>query len=67
MASIREIVNSQDKVTVDSKRVNDLTNHIINFFAEEKLTYGEAKCILKLVECELDDCSIVGNQTIETS
>lgn len=61
MASIREIVNSNNEVTVDRETVNDLTNRIINFFKEEKLTYGEAKCILKLVESELDDCSIVGN------
>ncbi len=61
MASIREIVNNQCQVTVDSKKVNSLTNRIINVFAEEKLTYGGAKCILKLVESELDDCLIAGN------
>lgn len=67
MAYIREIVDSQGIVTVDGEKVNNLVNHIINFFKEEKLTYGEAKCILKQIENELDDCSLVGSRTINKS
>ncbi len=44
---------------LSGKKIGELTEFIINKFSEEKLTYDEAKIILKQVEFIIGEYSVI--------
>lgn len=65
MPIISAIVNSLGDTVMEPDRTFDLVNQIIKYFADKKLTYDEAKCILQQVEARLGDCSFVNSITLQ--
>ncbi len=53
----------RQRQAISGEKVSELTKIIINKFAEEHLTKGEACAVLKIVEQSLDECSIVESVT----
>ena len=53
----------RQRQAISEEKVSELTKIIINKFAEEHLTKGEACAVLKIVEQSLDECSIVESVT----